>query len=295
MPGGQAFPKVFPIVEPTLGIEITDLRTMSQDSRRRVRQLFHDRMENFIQSRGFIPQQTCRGFDPYLDLRNAWLTYHEAETAAGRVPIDLEAYSKQNEAGLVLDYCGSLHLSMHWFALRNLADPRATGALVISNVDAIRRPEWTGAVRYFEGWPIVVPPRGIGFAKANHRIAKFILENNFIQRNGGPAVDFVEFTFPQGPEARYIDRPGNTFGGDVWKLIGNTRFTRIAGPGRQFAPIRLKRELRPSETVTDFPILTVAVLPVVNDGAEPGDPQPDAFPADPAPTPADIADDPKIG
>jgi hypothetical protein len=163
---------------------------------------------------------------------------------------------------------------------------------VISNVDPIRRSEWTPAIRYFEGWPYCVPPRGVGFAKANHRIAKFILENNFIQRSNGRAVDFVEFTFPQGPEARYIDRAGTTFGGDVWKLVGNTRFTRIAGPGRQFAPIRLKRELRPTETVADFPILTVPVLPVVNDGAEVDDPQPDPFPADPAPTPDDLADDP---
>lgn len=248
------------------GVEIRDMRTLSEEDSSRLQSDFHHRMTAFLeQDSPGGPQETCNQAVCLAPLNNAYVDHVQAERAAGREPQTYEEFSAVNASTLIPDYISYPHLGIQWFALKAPGETEYDGALVVTNIWRIREDE--PGKDYFIGWPTVVAPNSMDFKVTWGDVCRYVMDTDLVVSDGGLLIDFVEWALPTSVESRYVDRgDGNTFGVDLLRIMGGGLRVHFEGEDLGKAPSVIKRELRPEDADADYPVYTAGAEPAASSG-----------------------------
>ena len=247
-----AFGRVSPIIDPVLGIEIADVRTLNERANARIREIWHQSMLDLLQAEAtFTPTATCTDPNCYAALQNAFLDEIAVRRSQGIPERTYEEFSAEFGTTYVPDYVALPHLDVHWFGIRRVGTTPWRGSICISNIEVVRSSPQRIALK---GWPVVIPPPGlagrVGFVAG--RIAKFMMDTDLTTIQNQREVDFIHWVLPQSVEARHVVRGTNTYGRDVFRGMADGRRARVVGD----VPTDVKRELEPEDNVADFPVFT---------------------------------------
>jgi len=250
-----AFGEVRSLRVPQLGVEIVDLRSLSNDESSAARGMWHTEMQTLLRSDTDFPfKETCINVDACLGaLNNAYVDHAEAERRADREPLTYEEFSRLNFDTYLPDFISKPHLDMHWFGIRANAQGAITGAVCISNVEVLKT---NPQILTLSGWPVVVHPaiQNNAVAVVAGIVARTLMDNNLVTVDRDePNVDFVQWDLPTHPDSRYETRGGNTYGRDVFEEMADGVKVKFADQSRGNAPSKIKRELDPSDNASEFP------------------------------------------
>ena len=249
------------------GVEIRDMRTLSEEESSRLQSDFHHRMDLSLKAEPSWDGETVRCDEPdaLAPLNNAYVDHVQAERAAGREPQTYEEFSAIHASTLIPDLISYPHLGIQWFALKAPGETEYDGALVVTNIWRIREDE--PGKDYFIGWPTVVAPNSMDFKATWGDVCRYVMDTDLVVSDGGLLIDFVEWALPTGVESRYVDRgDGNTFGVDLLRIMGDGLRVHFEGEDLGKAPSVIKRELRPEDADADYPVYTAGSEPAASSG-----------------------------
>lgn len=252
----DAFGPVSSIVDPVSGVEIIDARLLPTDVQGQVREIWHGRMLARLLRDDYGTERTCADVQCFAELANAFLDDQLDRRKRGWPELTFEEFSADGNAERYLpDYIPYPHLPSHWFGLRRIGEETIDGSLSISNIQTVRD---TRGTLYLRAWPVAEPPSSFGLRNVGRvagQIARFIMTNDFAEQRGGRVIDFVEWELPQDPVSRYVARPGNPYGAEVFEeMSDNLRVRFQRGSDAVDAPREVKRELRAEDDPADYPV-----------------------------------------
>ncbi len=253
-----AFGEVRPLVDPRLGVEIVDVRSLTGDEESAIRDLYHNGMQAFLKAdRTFTFNDTCVNKQACLGaLNNAYVDHVDEARKNGTDPLSYESYSRVHFDRLVSDFIPKPHLDLHWFGIRPTGQRAFTGALCITNIEPVKQ---DSRLLTLCGQPVAYHPPVRGFSQAEMvgGVIRFVMDNNLLTVDPQePDVDFVEWHLPTHPDSRYIVRGTNTYGRDIFEAMADGVKVRFGDKAVGDAPVEIKRELQPTDNPTRFPDFT---------------------------------------
>lgn len=233
-----------PVDLPSLDLRIVDLLGLTEEMQAEICQEFDTVFGALFLAGAFPEKKLCRTMDHLKDLYNAYVDFDVTERAAGRVPATMEEWSRENGAQHVNDEVSLPHEGVRWFELRSIATGRRVGAMQISRIDLMNT---RGKRLELCGHPIMTLPAHptLSYPEFWGEVLRELLDERFVNPDTpSESFAFEEWKFPTTEAARYVDRPGNSFGKDIIDRASVGRRIERGAGNIDRAPLNLRKRAR---------------------------------------------------
>lgn len=223
-------PRIQPIVIEDLGIELFDMRERPDAEQNAHRIKFFEDLVVWMKEQRFARHTTCIDMECYQPLADEFIVQRRRGGSN-----DWERFQRDNFDRVLPDYLAKPWLPVLGLGMRRpgARDPSAVWGIMISNIHVRSA---TRARFEVDGRALMTLPDGADGTRWG-RILEFLLDTD-IPTVDGPVLDFVEWSFPTHPDARYVDRPATPFGGDVVRKLSEARTVEVDGSG---VPTRIQK------------------------------------------------------